>query len=489
MSRAYYRTADELLNAAKTLRKQKIPCDVITLDGRAWLDTPTRFAFEWDASRYPDPRAFSDEVEAHDLRICAWEYPLVSVDHPLFKELADKGWLLKTKDGDPYVYEWDTEPFGKVLTPLPKSGLVDFTHPDAYAWFRDSHAKLFDSGISVMKPDFGEQVPTDAVAYNGDCGETLHNAYPMLFIRCVFEATQARFGDDALVWGRSGWTGMQRYPLQWGGDPQADWEGLAGSIRGGLSWGLTGVPFYSHDIGGFYADQRDPELFVRWAQAGVMMSHCRFHGVGEREPWTYDDETVDIVREWLELRYQLIPYLEGCAEQATEKSLPVMRAMVLAFPDDPAAWTFDTQYMLGEGLLIAPVIRPGGKCRVYLPHGNWFDFWSRQVVQGGVTLDLDVPLNRMPVFVRDGTVLPSGPVVQHTGELPPETAIETIFVFGLPQQLPCVAGMPLDFKEVTPGEVRISGLPDTVSVETVGNVSVEKTKAGLAFTAELATKT
>ncbi|TQV70286.1 TIM-barrel domain-containing protein [Denitrobaculum tricleocarpae] len=429
LSKAFYKTADEALSTAQTLREKRMPCDVFTLDGRAWLDTSTRFAFEWDADRYPDPKAFTQKIKDLKLRVCVWEYPLISQKHPLFAELASRDWLLKDEDGAPYVYHWDPAPFGTVLTPLPPSGLVDFTHPDAYAWYAKAHQGLFDSGIDVIKSDFGEQVPRDAHAANGDDGRRLHNVYPLLYNRCVYEATQDHFGADAMVWARSGWSGSQTAPIQWGGDPEVSWEGLAASIRGGQSWGMSGCPYYSHDIGGFYGGDPDPELYVRWVQAGVLSSHCRMHGIGEREPWAFGQDVEVIVRDWLELRYRLIPYLEDCADQA-EMGLPVMRAMAVACPEDPAAWAFDEQYMLGDDLFVAPVLQPGGRVRFYLPKGTWYDFWTEEPVTGGQVLERDVSLRKAVLFVREGARLPLGPVVQHTGALNDSNRIETLRLYG-----------------------------------------------------------
>jgi alpha-D-xyloside xylohydrolase len=471
LSKAYYQDVDEARDIYRQVRDREMPCDVFTLDGRAWLDTDTRFAFEWDASRYPRPTDFTGPLHDSNFRLCVWEYPLVSVNHPLFDELAQKGWLLKDRDGKAYEYEWDLSPFGKVLTPLPKSGLLDFTHPEAYAFWGRMHKKLFESGIDIIKSDFGEQVPDDAVAHNGDTGRRLHNVYPMLYNRCVYEASREYFGDDAIVWGRSGWSGSQCYPIQWGGDPEVSWEGLAGSIRGGLSWGMSGSPYYSHDIGGFYGGQPDPELYVRWLQAGVLGSHCRIHGIGPREPWYFGEEAEAISKQWLEFRYQLIPYLYACAQDAAASGLPIMRAMPLAFPHDHPAWPFDEQYMLGPSLLVAPIIQPGGQKSVYLPQGTWFDYWSGEEIQGGRMIDCQMPLERIPVFGREGCILPLGPVVRHSGELKDQPGVQGLKLFGLPSAQAGLTGL----AQVAAGDdgVEINGLPTGISLETMGGVRAE----------------
>jgi len=440
VSRAYYETPEEAAAVAAKLRARKIPCDVLTLDGRAAWKVETRFNFRWDPDRFPDPKAALAAIKAHHLRICVWEYPCVSVHDPLFVDLAAKGYLLTDPSGDPLVFQWDTapgtSPFGSVLTPLPESGLVDFTNPGAYEWWRDAHADLFADGVNVIKSDFGEQVPDHAVAFNGDRGTRLHNVYPLLYNRCVFEATamyQPR--DDALpmVWGRAGWTGSQRYPIQWGGDPQSDWEGLAASIRGGLSWGMSGVPYHSSDVGGFYgAAQPSAELYLRWLQATVFCSHIRVHGIGEREPWAFGPDAEAIARKWLAFRYRLIPYLKTVIDEATRNGLPVMRAMPLAFPSNALLRAYETQFMCGDSLLVAPVVKPGGEVEIALPAGAWYDLNSRQRLPGGRVVRYRASLDQFPVFGREGHALPLGPAVQHTGEIDPARPLQQLWLFGKP---------------------------------------------------------
>ncbi|WP_448550856.1 glycoside hydrolase family 31 protein [Thalassotalea montiporae] len=437
LSKAYYQDADELLATAKMVRQQQMPCDVITLDGRAWQDTDTRFAFEWDKTRYPDPKPIIDQLKAMQFKICIWEYPLISVENPLYHQLADKGWLIKDRrTGQAYQYEWDMSAFGEVLTPLPKSGILDFTHPDAYAFWRDSHQSLFELGIDMIKADFGEQIEDDnMLASNGESGMALHNVYSLLYNRCVYEAAEKFSENGAFLFSRSAWTGSQRYPAQWGGDPQADWGGLAASLRGGQSWGLTGAPFYATDVGGFYKDTRDAELYVRWIQSAVFSAHMRLHGIGQREPWSYGEAAEYAANKVLKLRYQLLPYLHQTMEQATETGLPIQRAMVLAFPNERQAWAFEDQFMFGDKLLVVPCLQAGGDIEFYLPHSstqvstqasvtstnNWLRFDPDNETltryQGGRVYQEKLALDDYAVFIREGDVIPLGDAVEHTEQL------------------------------------------------------------------------
>jgi alpha-D-xyloside xylohydrolase len=430
MARAYYQTAEETLDVCKKLRERQIPCDVILLDGRAWHKMDVRFDFKWDPDRYPDPASFVRQLKEMNIRLCLWEYPYISARNPLFNELAQKGYLLRTLEGEVYLHKWLPEPFSTLIPHLMPSGIIDFTNREAYNWYRDAHRELFEMGVAVMKTDYGEAVPESVVASNGDTGKRLHNVYALLYNQCVYEATKIYGQGEPLVWGRAAWTGSQRYPMQWGGDPQVDWEGLAASTRGGLSWGLSGAPYYTHDIGGFAIGKPAPELYVRWAQAGVMTSHTRFHGIGPREPWEYGPQAEQIVRQWVEFRYRLIPYLEACALEASRTSLPVMRAMPLAFPEDTISWNFEEQYMFGPSLLVAPVLKSGGKVRVYLPAGTWYDLWTGQRQEGPCLKEVSVPLHQIPIYGREGYILPLGPAVQHTGELNVSPHLEEVWAFG-----------------------------------------------------------
>jgi alpha-D-xyloside xylohydrolase len=418
LSKAYYKTPEEVLEVAREVRRRGMPCDTITFDGRAWQDTDTRFAFEWDPQRFTDPAQVLAQLKAMDFRVCVWEYPLVSVRHPWFEQMERKGWLLTdASTGAAYRYQWDLEPFGAVLTPLPESGLVDFTHPEAYAFWRDQHRALFEIGVDMIKADFGEQVSDDMRASNGEAGHALHNVYAHLYNRCVYEAAEKYARNGAFLFSRSSWIGAQRYPAQWGGDPQADWGGMAANLRGGVAWGLSGGPYYATDVGGFYRDERDPVLYVRWAQAAVFSAHMRLHGIGAREPWSYGAEAEAATFAALHLRYRLLPYLHATMQTAHDTGLPVQRAMVLACPNERAAWAFEDQFLFGPDMLVAPCLRADGAVECYLPQGTWHRFPAGGEFEGGRTHRLQLSLDETAVFVRAEAIIPLGPPVQHTAAL------------------------------------------------------------------------
>lgn len=471
MSRAFYQSANEIMGVARQLRGRRIPCDVLTLDGRAWHKSETRFDFTWDTERYPNPAGFVQGLRDLNFRLCLWEYSYLSTLNTLYAELAAKKFFLQTPEGETYVHRWLPPPNDRLIPHLQPSGLLDFTNPEAFAWFRDMHRDLFEMGVSVMKTDYGEAVPEDVIGDNGDTGKRLHNIYSLLYNRCTFEASQMYGDREGIVWGRSSWAGGQRYPVQWGGDPQGDWEGLAASIRGGLSWGMSGGAFYAHDIGGFYGLQQgsdllgkgmpDPELYIRWAQAGIMASHTRFHGTTPREPWYYGDQAEDIIRNWLGWRYRLIPYLQGSALEAQKSGIPVMRSMALAFPEERLAWQFEQQYMLGGSLLVVPVLQPGGKTSFYLPSGRWFDIWQQAWVDGPDIFEWQVPLEYIPVFGREGCLLPLGPAVQHTGELEPGLQLDQVWTFGAPKEGMQLPGLQLRISS----DGKVVALPPGVNIQ------------------------
>jgi alpha-D-xyloside xylohydrolase len=232
----------------------------------------------------------------------------------------------------------------------------------------------------------------------------MHNLYPLVYNQAVFEVTQEVKGAG-LVWARSGWAGMQRYPVCWSGDPASQWDSLAFTLRGGLSLGLSGVPFWSHDVGG-YRGHPGEKLYIRWAQFGLFCSHTRCHGESQREPWFFGPRAVEIFRRYARLRYQLFPYLYSAAIEASQTGLPVIRAMPLAYPEDPNTYDKDLQYLFGPSILVAPVYDESDRRSVYLPEGTWFETWTGQEWEGPRSISLSAPIDCLPLFVRAGSIIP-----------------------------------------------------------------------------------
>ncbi len=401
---------EALVDQAEAL---ELPLDVIHID-TWWMKWRTYADFRFDQDAFPDPQSLIEALHARGLKLSLWEQPYISVESDLFEIGKANGYFLTHPDGEVYVIDYGLSlaprPDGVIRAATPENSwnapvaIIDMTNPAAVAWYQDLHRPLLRQGVDVFKTDFGEDVPPDARFSDGQTGATLHNLYPLLYNRAVSEVVQQEKGYS-LVWGRSGTAGSQRYPVCWSGDPAADWDSLACTIRGGLSIGMSGIPFWSSDIGG-YRGMPSPRLYVRWAQFVLLCSHARMHGDSPREPWAFGDEALRIVRDYVRLRYRLFPYLYSAAHEASRSGLPVIRAMPLAFPDDANTYDKDLQFMLGDSLLVAPVYDAGDQRSVYLPPGKWIDFWTQEVHQGGVNVTVRAPLDVLPLFVRAGAILP-----------------------------------------------------------------------------------
>ena len=290
-------------------------------------------------------------------------------------------------------------------------GNIDFTNPEAVRWYQGLLARLLELGVAVIKTDFGEVIEEHA-SYYGMPYRTLHNLYALLYQKAAYEVSKEVKGPDAMIWARAGWIGCQRYPLHWSGDCACSWDGMAGSLRGGLHLGLSGFAFWSHDVPGFQGipsfmnSRPNNDLYIRWTQMGVFTSHLRYHGTTAREPYEYP-EVADLARQWLRLRYALIPYLAQEGRKATQTGYPVVRALIFHHQDDPLCWSIDDQFYCGDAFLVAPVMNSEGIRDVYLPAGEWVDFWNGDVMQGGVWLkDVTCPLALLPVFVKKDAVIP-----------------------------------------------------------------------------------
>lgn len=355
--------------------------------------------FKWDERTFPDPVGMLKRLKEKGLKICVWINPYIGQRSRLFEEGKQNGYLVKKPNGD--VWQWNLW--------QPGMALVDFTNPEACEWFAGYLRELVDMGVDSFKTDFGERIPTDVVYHDGSDPVKMHNYYTYLYNKVVFEVLEEKLGkNEAALFARSATVGGQKFPVHWGGDCYADYESMAESLRGGLSLGLAGFGFWSHDIGGF-ENTAPVHVFKRWLQFGLLSSHSRLHGSSSyRVPWAYDEEAVDVTRYFTKLKCSLMPYLFDAAVYATEKGVPTQRAMFLEFPEDPAAETLDRQYMLGDSLLVAPVFSEAGDVTYYLPEGKWTHFLNGKTVEGGRWLKENYDFFGLPLFVRPNSILPTG---------------------------------------------------------------------------------
>ena len=355
--------------------------------------------FEWDPRTFPDPPAMLQRLKDRGLHICVWINPYIAQRSPLFAEGMQHGYLIKKPNGD--VWQWDLW--------QPGMAIVDFTNPDARQWFGDKLRALLDMGVDCFKTDFGERIPTDVVYFDGSDPAKMHNYYTHLYNKTVFDLLEERRGrGEVVLFARSATAGGQQFPVHWGGDCYSDFESMAESLRGGLSLGVSGFGFWSHDIGGFEGTP-PTAVYKRWIAFGLLSSHSRLHGSHSyRVPWLFDEEAVDVLRLFTKLKCRLMPYLFGQAVTAHEHGTPMMRAMLLEFPEDRTCDFLDRQYMLGDNLLVAPVFALDGEVTYYLPAGRWTNFLSGAVVEGpGWQRETHAMLS-LPLMVRPNTIIPVG---------------------------------------------------------------------------------
>ncbi|MES2867068.1 alpha-xylosidase [Microbacterium profundi] len=377
---------------------RELPVSVFHFDC-FWMREFNWCDFEWDTRVFPDPTGMLERLHDKDLRVSVWINPYIAQRSPLFREAGDAGYLVKRADGS--IWQWDLWQAGM--------GLVDFTDPDAVAWYQSKLRGLIDQGVDCFKTDFGERIPTDVVWADGSDPARMHNLYAQLYNRAVHDVlTEVRGEGEAVLFARSATAGGQSMPVHWGGDSTSTFASMAETLRGGLSLALSGFAFWSHDIGGFEG-MPDAGVFKRWTAFGLLGSHSRFHGSSSyRVPWAFDDEAVDVTRFFTGLKMRLMPYLYQVGLDATRTGAPIMRPMVLEFTEDPAVAYLDRQYMLGPDLLVAPVFTESGEVEFYLPEGEWTSLLTGEVVVGGRWLRETHDYMSLPLYVRPGTVLPWG---------------------------------------------------------------------------------
>ena len=368
--------------------------DCFWMKGYNWCD------FAWDPDTFPDPEGMLKRYHEKGLRLCCWINPYIAQQSPLFREGAEHGYLIRKTNGD----VWQTDLWQAGM------GIVDVTNPAAREWYCGYLKKLLAQGVDCLKTDFGERIPVKDIAYfDGSSPRHMHNYYTFLYNRMVFETIREVRGEgEAIVFARSATAGSQQFPVHWGGDNSASYISMAETLRAGLSMSHSGFGFWSHDISGFESTA-PAHVYKRWVQFGLMSSHSRLHGSGSyRVPWAFDEESVDVVRKFTRLKCRLMPYLYAAMAEAHEKGIPMMRPMILEFPDDPACDTLDRQYMFGPDLLVAPVFREDGSVSYYLPEGVWTSLLNDRTTEGGRWVREKHDFMSMPLMVRPGTVLPLG---------------------------------------------------------------------------------
>jgi alpha-D-xyloside xylohydrolase len=382
------------------MEERGIPLHVFHFDC-FWMKQFQWVDFAWDERVFPDPAGMLRRLHDRGLKVCVWINPYVAQKSALFDEGMANGYLVERPNGD--VWQWDRWQAGM--------GLVDFTNPRAKAWYCDRLRRLIDMGVDCFKTDFGERIPTDVRYHDGSDPVRMHNYYSYLYNQAVFQLLEEKHGlGNATVFARSATAGSQRFPVHWGGDSTATFESMAESLRGGLSLGLSGFGFWSHYIGGF-EQTASAAVYKRWCAFGLLSSHSRLHGSSSyRVPWLFDDEAVEVLRAFTRLKCSLMPYLFQKAIEAHTAGTPVMRAMVLEFPDDPGCDTLDRQYMLGDQLLVAPVMKEDGSVDYYLPSGTWTSFLSGARVTGGRWVRERHGSLSLPLLARPDAVIPVGAV-------------------------------------------------------------------------------
>jgi len=404
MSRMTYFSEEEVNTICDRLRKEDFPCDVIHLD-TGWFKTDWLCEWKFNTERFPDPKRFVSNLKEKGYRVSLWQMPYISEDAEQFVEAKINN----------YIGQLNNKVIkgGSNFSNLDYAGSIDFTYPKAVTWYKDLLRELLEMGVACIKTDFGEEIHLDA-NYHDMTSESLNNLYALLYQKAAYEVTKEVNGDG-IIWARAGWSGCQRYPIHWGGDAAASWDGMAGSLKGGLHLGLSGFGFWSHDIPGFHGVPNfmnsviPDDLYVRWTQFGVFTSHIRYHGTSKREPYYYPN-IASIVRKWWKLRYALLPYILQESKKTTSSGFPVIRALLMHYPNDKMVWHIDDQYSFGDNFLVAPVMNSENIRDIYLPEGHWVNFFTAEKVTGGCWLnDFKVGLEDMPVWVKANSVIPIYP--------------------------------------------------------------------------------
>jgi alpha-D-xyloside xylohydrolase len=402
MSRCTYNAEKQVRDIAARLRRDKIPCDVLHLD-TGWFETDWRCDYEFSTTRFTDPAKMLADLKDEGFHVSCWQLPYFVPKNKLFPELIEKNLVVRDGKGN-LTYE---------------DAVLDFSNPKTVDWYQAKLANLLKLGVSAIKVDFGEAAPINGIYADGRTGFYEHNLYPLRYNKAVADITKQTTGEN-IIWARSAWAGSQRYPIHWGGDAESTDQGMASELRGGLSLGLSGFTFWSHDIGGFTAPSvadMDKNLFARWLAFGMLTSHSRCHGIAPKEPWLYGDDFENKFRAIDELKYKLMPYVYAQAKDSSEHGLPMLRALFIEYPQDPGSWLVDDEYLFGASILVAPLMHENETSRaVYLPPGDWIDYQTHKSYPGGWRQIKAGPIPEI-ILVRNGTILPQIAIAQSTKQM------------------------------------------------------------------------
>ena len=398
MSRITYFSQEEGLDIAKQLRAHKIPSDVIHFD-TGWFGVDWQCDYEFAKERFKDPVGMLKQLSKDGFHTCLWQLPYFTPKNRFFPEIIERGLHVVNATGGMPV----------------EDAILDFSNPKTVSWYQSKIEGLMKQGVSTIKCDFGEAAPYNGFYHSGKGGLYEHNLYPLRYNKALFEVVERNHPGEGIIWARSAWAGSQRYALHWGGDAATNNIGMLGDLRGGLSFGLSGFSFWSHDMGGFVTASPE-DIYRRWLPFGFLSSHTRAHGAPPTEPWLISKSFTDAFRACAEMKYKLMPYVYAQAKDCSERGLPMVRALLVEFPQDPGAWLVEDEYMFGSQMLVAPLMESGNERTVYLPKGKWIDYQSGKIYEGGYQT---IQAGKIPavILVRDGSLIPHAPLAQRTDQI------------------------------------------------------------------------
>jgi alpha-D-xyloside xylohydrolase len=395
MSRITYKSQDEVMTVARELRRHRIPCDVIHLD-TGWFETEWRCDYQFSKTRFPNPDEMISILLKMGFHISLWQLPYLTPENPLYQESINRGFVVLNPDGGSAVDD----------------AVIDFSNPDAVNWYQNLLTPLLAIGVGAIKADFGEAAPIHGCYHSRRSGMHEHNLYPLRYNKAVSEITRKITGSG-LIWARSAWAGSQRYPVMWGGDAENTDSAMAATLRAGLSLGLCGFSFWSHDIGGFVRTP-DKELYRRWLPFGMLTSHSRCHGAPPKEPWAFGEDFIDYFRKVVELKYVLMPYILAQASLCCLHGHPMIRPLFFEYPEDPSSYGIEDQYMFGESLLVAPAFGEACGRSVYLPEGTWTNYLTGEKFHGKQHVLIEYTDIPIVMMIRDGHCVATTQVMQST---------------------------------------------------------------------------